>query len=111
MKALNCLEPEDRQNHLVVCVSRLKSFEDSQKMSTENLEKEKLKLHGTLILQVVLDFNKPIKIVNSVLNTDSGDLKKLFCNTMGSHIVDSYVRSQYVGEKSREKLVKKLQVI
>lgn len=110
MATLNCLEPTERQNQFVLCMSRLSSFEDIQSMSNENLHKEKLSLHGTLILQLILDFNKPIKIVNSILSMEVEDLKNLFSNSMGSHIVDSYVKSSFVGEKSREKLIKKLQV-
>lgn len=110
MQALNCFEPEERQNHLVLCLSRLIPYEKNCEMSNENLQKEKLNLHGTLILQLLLEFNKPIKTINSMLNMQSEDVKNLFCNTMGSHIVDSFVKSSFVGEKSREKLIRKLQV-
>ncbi|KAJ8925549.1 hypothetical protein NQ315_009389 [Exocentrus adspersus] len=108
MKSLDCLEPEDRQKHLVICLCRLCKFESTEKVSNDNLLKDKLNLHGTLILQVMLDFNKPIKIVNSILSMDQQDLKKLFSNSMGSHITDSFVKGAYVGEKSREKLVRKM---
>lgn len=79
-------------------------------MPTDSLEKDKLNLHGTLTIQLMLEFNKPIKIVNSILNMDGNELKNLFLNTMGSHIVDSFVTSAFVGEKSREKLVRKMKV-
>lgn len=107
MKALHCFEPEEKQNKFILCACKFSKYENLQDM---NLEKEKLNLHGTLIVQLLLDFNKPIKIVNSLLNMETVDLKNLFMNTMGSHIVDSYVKSKYVGEKSREKLIRKLQV-
>ncbi|XP_045483377.1 nucleolar protein 9-like [Harmonia axyridis] len=110
MKAFNCLEPETRQSSLIICLARMKTFEDcaSSSLSNEELQKTRLNLHGTLILQILLEFNKPIKIVNSILEMDINNLKALMSNTQGSHIVDSFVRSTYVGEKSREKLVRKM---
>lgn len=108
MKSFNCFEPEDKQKHFVMCLCRFNKYEDVEKISNENLQKDKLSLHGTLILQVLLDFNKPIKIVNSILSMDQHDLKKLFCNSMGSHIADSFVKGLFVGEKSREKLIRKM---
>lgn len=107
---MDCLQPEERQKDFVLCVSRLIPYEKNIEISNKNLEKEKLSLHGTLIVQLVLEFNKPIKVINSVLSMESEDVKKLFSNTMGSHIVDSFVKSNFVGEKSRERLIKKLQV-
>ncbi|KAK9872390.1 hypothetical protein WA026_017848 [Henosepilachna vigintioctopunctata] len=106
LKGLNCLEPEERQSSMIRCIAKMQKFEDISK--EEDLQKTKLNLHGTLILQILLDFNKPIKIVNALLQMESKELKSLFSNTMGSHIVDSYVKSTFVGEKSREKLIWKM---
>lgn len=112
MKCFNCSEPESRQSSIAICLARMKTFEEitSSSLSNEDLQKSKLNLHGTLILQILLEFNKPIKIVNSLLEIDTNTLKALFSNTMGSHIVDSFVKSTFVGEKSREKLVRKMKV-
>lgn len=110
MKCLNCLEPEERQQYFIVCMSRLTPYNTETLKSSDNLSKEKLSLQGTLMLQTMLDFNKPIKIVNSMLSMDTNTLKNLFSNSMGSHIVDSFVKSLFVGEKSREKLVRKMTV-
>lgn len=110
MKSLNCLEPEERQRHFIICLCRLTPYDTKNPISNENLLQEKLNLQGTLMLQLMLEFNKPIKLVNGILSMDTNDLKNLFSNTMGSHIVDSYVKSLFVGEKSREKLVRKMKV-
>ncbi|XP_060536654.1 nucleolar protein 9 [Cylas formicarius] len=109
MKSLNCFEPEERQQQFVMCMCRLVPFSKGfQKVSNENLHKEQLSLQGTLMLQVMLEFNKPIKLVNIILNMDTVDLKNLFSNSMASHVVDSFVQSPYIGEKSREKLLRKM---
>ncbi|CAG9762851.1 unnamed protein product [Ceutorhynchus assimilis] len=105
IKSLNCSESEQQ---FIMSVSRLTPYNPSNAISNENLAKDKLNLQGTLMLQQMLEFNKPIKIVNSLLNMDLMDLKNLFSNSMGSHIVDSYVTSPFVGEKSREKLTRKM---
>jgi nucleolar protein 9 len=108
MKSLDCFDPEERQNDFVLCLSKFTTFEKYKMESQENLQKDKLNLHGTLILQLLLEFNKPIKIVNGILNMEQNLLKALFSNTMGSHVVDSFVKSVFVGEKSRERLVRKM---
>jgi len=68
-------------------------------------------LHGSLILQAMLKFNKPIKIVNSLLNMNIDELLQLLNDPKGSRILDAFLDSEYVGEKSREKLYKKLKGI
>ncbi|KAK5647264.1 hypothetical protein RI129_002156 [Pyrocoelia pectoralis] len=109
MKVYDCYEPDARQSSIVLCLCKNLKYDDLKNHKEEDLQNAKLNLHGTLIVQLMLEYNKPIKIVNSILDIDSTDLKKLFCNRMGSHIADVYVKSQYVGEKSRDKLLKKLQ--
>lgn len=108
MKCLNCAEPKENEKYFVLCMSRFKNLEETKKLSNENLQTEKLNLHGTLCVQVMLEFNKPIKIVLSILDMDVNDLKNLFSNSMGSHIINSYVDSEFIGEKNREKLVRKM---
>ncbi|XP_022913742.2 nucleolar protein 9 [Onthophagus taurus] len=109
MKSLHCSESEDKEKSFIICLCKLINYETLQNTKTTNLEKEKLNLHGTLILQNILEFNKPIKIINLILDMELGDLKGLFSNTMGSHIVDSFMKSKFIGEKSRERLIRKLQ--
>ncbi|KAB0804765.1 hypothetical protein PPYR_01735 [Photinus pyralis] len=109
MKVYECYEPESRQLSIVLCLCKNLKYDDLNDRKGEDLQSAKLNLHGTLMVQLMLEFNKPIKIINSILDIDSIDLRKLFCNRMGSHIADIYVKSQYVGEKSRDKLFKKLQ--
>jgi len=67
-----------------------------------------LNLHGSLILQAMLKFNKPIKIVNSLLNMSTDELLRLLNDPKGSRVLDAFLDSEYVGEKSRDKLYKKL---
>lgn len=111
MKTLDCFDTEEKQNKFAVCLSKFTTYENISKLNLQNLDKEKLNLHGTLLIQLILDFNKPIKMINSLLSLDTNELKSLISNTMGSHIVDSYMKSTYVGEKSRERFIRKLQVI
>ncbi|KAI4467168.1 nucleolar protein 9 [Holotrichia oblita] len=102
-------ESEDKQTDLLICLCKFVNYGLLQELNIQNYEKEKFNLHGTLIVQHILEFNKPIKFVNAILGMDTADLKGLFSNTMGSHLVDSYMTSKFIGEKSREKLIRKLQ--
>ena len=110
MKLLHCDEPNERQNCVVPLVATLKTFEDYLKIKNKNETKAKvpLNLHGSLSIQAMLRFNKPIKIVNSLLNTDTEELCQLLEDPKGSRIVDAFMDAQFIGEKSREKLAKNL---
>lgn len=110
MECLDCHTPEERQKSFALCISRFQSYDEIQNKDAGNLQREKLNLHGTLILQFVLEFNKPIKVVNSILSIENTQLCQLLSNSMGCHIADSFVKSSFIGEKSRDKLIKKLQV-
>lgn len=66
-------------------------------------------LHGSLILQRIFNFNKPIKIVQSLLDMKPQDVADIFCDDKGSRIADAYLESKFIGEKSREKLIKQLE--
>lgn len=80
--------------------------------SMEKLDFETAKIyrHGCLILEELLNFKKPIQIVNSILELPDSHLVKLLCDPKGSYVTDAFIKSTYVGEKSRTKLFKKLQV-
>ncbi len=67
-------------------------------------------LHGSLLLQEVLRFNKPIKAVSSLLALGARDLRLLLSDPCGSRVADAFMDSPHVGEKSREALVKALKV-
>ena len=85
-------------------------------------------LHGSLILQQLLHYNKPIKLVRSCLQLPAARLAQLLADPRGCHVTDSFMSrsgrgntlititnnvylplcSSTVGEKSREGLVKSL---
>ncbi|KAL1115354.1 hypothetical protein AAG570_007384 [Ranatra chinensis] len=116
-KAFDCWEPEPRQNHFAVCVLRMKPYgevtksaavESGDNVEDNNRTKPSVNIHGSLIVQAMLRFKKPIKVINSLLSTDANELCDILCDPKGSHVVDNYTTSEYVGEKSRERLVNKL---
>ncbi|KAH8418365.1 hypothetical protein KR222_004049 [Zaprionus bogoriensis] len=65
-------------------------------------------LHGSLITQHLLQFNKPIFLVNCILDLPAEQLAQVFNTPNGSHIVDAFMQSKYIGEKSRERLIRQL---
>jgi hypothetical protein len=62
-----------------------------------------------LIAQEILHFNKPIKLVNSIMASDSEKLCQILSDPRGCHITDAFMTSPTIGEKSRESLIKTLQ--
>uniref|UniRef100_A0A2M4ASG8 Putative rna-binding protein n=1 Tax=Anopheles triannulatus TaxID=58253 RepID=A0A2M4ASG8_9DIPT len=71
--------------------------------------KPKIHIHGSLILQAILEFNKPIKFVTALLEMDAERLTEILRDPRGSFIANAFIRSRFVGEKSREKMVRHLE--
>lgn len=63
--------------------------------------------HGSLLLQTLFQFKKPISIVENLLSVDTNKLKEILLDPKGSYIVDAYVSSKTIGEKSRDRLIHK----
>jgi len=94
------------------CAEKGKEREFFQRVLTltpkGSYESKTTSLHGSLILQCLLKFKKPIKIINGLLDLGGEALKVMLCDPRGSHLADALIDSEYVGEKSRERLVKTL---
>jgi hypothetical protein len=41
---------------------------------------------------------------------NTGDLKTMLTDLKGCHVMDAFMKSEFVGEKSRDRIIKKLQV-
>lgn len=108
IKLLKCDTSTEEQTQLVWCIVTLKNPDQLKAMPNNS---RPLNLHGSLIIQAILNFNKPIKIANSLLEMNNEELLQLFSDPKGSRILDAFMDSKYIGEKSREKLCKKLQGI
>lgn len=83
------------------CLIKLKPYEVTQADNSAFVH-----LHGSLIVQHILRFNKPIFLVNCILDTPAEQLVIIFNTPNGSHIVDAFLQSKYIGEKSREKFIR-----
>lgn len=110
MKTLHCYEPSQHQLKVVPLLSYLSTRESYEEatQSVANSAPLSVNLRGSLIIQELLNFNKPIKIVNSILDMDANELKTLLCDPRGCHITDSFMLSSTIGEKSRDGLIKVL---
>lgn len=108
IKLLKCDTSTENQTQLIWCIVTLKNSVQLKAMPNNS---RPLNLHGSLIIQAILNFNKPIKIANSLLEMNNEELLQLFSDPKGSRILDAFMDSKYIGEKSREKLCKKLQGI
>lgn len=107
LKVLHC-ESNDRQNRMASCIAGLKTYEQLESLRNGDDTKPVVSLHGSLTVQAILRFNKPIKLVNSLLEMEGEEFVRLLEDPRGSRIVDAFMDSKFIGEKSREKLAKKL---
>jgi nucleolar protein 9 len=64
--------------------------------------------HGLMVLQQMLYFNKPIKLVQNLMELKKDDLVHVLSDKKGSFVADAFCASKFVGEKSRDKLIKHL---
>ncbi|GFR13054.1 nucleolar protein 9 [Trichonephila clavata] len=99
MQCLQCATPETKQIQLV---PRLLGFKvcDQPEIS--------ICLQGSLLVQAILKFHKPIKVVNSILNMKPQDLAFLASHVQGCHVFHAFFSSNSVGEKSKDKLIQSL---
>lgn len=99
--ALDCLQPKEKSDKFALLTLKLKPYSVAKEDKTNFIH-----IHGAVILQAMLKFNKPIKLVQCILDMKNEELAEIFCSPKGSHIVDAFMESQFVGEKSREKLIR-----
>jgi len=100
MKVLHCSEKQELLAPLLAHLVTLECWSEG--------EHPPVHLHGSLALQQLLLFTKPIKVVRSLLDLGSAQLAALLGDPRGCHITDSFLTSKHVGEKSREGLVRGL---
>lgn len=98
--ALHCLSPKERADKTALLILKLKPYEIAIEDKSNFVH-----LHGSVILQTILKFNKPIKLIQSLMEIKNDVLAAIFCTPIGSHVVDAFVQSKFIGEKSREKLI------
>lgn len=67
-------------------------------------------IHGSVILQTLLRFQKPIEIISALVGCENEKLVPLLMTTKGSYVVDAFFQAPFVGEKSKIKFMRKFQV-
>ncbi|XP_045540451.1 nucleolar protein 9 [Papilio machaon] len=102
---LKCTEDGAQKYFSVLCL-RLQPLDkvDVNKLSEEYF----IHIHGSIILQTILDFQRPTKAISSVLSLSGEELLVVLSDAKGCHVADALCTGQFVGVKSRDKLVKKL---
>lgn len=100
---LDCAQPKERSDKFIILTLKLKPFKIAME-DTSNF----IHIHGALILESMLQFNKPIKLVQCMLDMKNTELSEIFCSPKGSHVVDAFMQSKSIGEKSREKLIRQM---
>lgn len=91
----------DRPKSFFVCLAKLKPFDLLQQD-----QRNYVSIYGSLIIQDFLQFNKPIMLVNSILETSVEELNRILQLPNGCFIADTFLTSPSIGEKSREKFIK-----
>ncbi|OWR41695.1 hypothetical protein KGM_213376 [Danaus plexippus plexippus] len=99
---LNCSEAEPKR-FIIQCL-RLVPLSDKT-MDTTNYF---IHVHGSVIVQTMLGFQRPAKLVSSILELSSEELVYILCDPKGCHIADAFTTQNLVGVKARDKMVWKL---
>ncbi|KAJ2938927.1 hypothetical protein O0L34_g17738 [Tuta absoluta] len=103
--ALKCSE-QSQQKYFSVCCLRLLPVDriDVKKLDTEYF----IHVHGSVILQTILDFQRPAKAVQGLLELSTEQLMIILNDAKGCHVADALCKGQCVGVKARDKLVWRL---
>lgn len=106
MMCLQCYEPIERQDLLIPL---LLGFERYDKY----ILKKSLKvcLQGSLVVQAILKFHKPMKAIKSILSMLPEEIEFLSGHIQGCHVLNAYFGSVTVGDKNKEKLLLHLQPV
>ena len=67
-------------------------------------------LHGSLLLQALLKFRDAKAVSRSVLKMSTEELVRLSCDPQGSHVITTFISSETVPVKKKERLMRKLEV-
>jgi len=97
--ALHCSDSQDQLAHCLAHMVTKDTVSEEGKVFSVHL-------HGSLALQQLLLFSKPIKVVRSLLSMTPPQLSSLFGDPRGCHIADIFMTSKTIGEKSRDGLLK-----
>ncbi|XP_046973540.1 nucleolar protein 9 [Vanessa cardui] len=101
-KALNCSDAENQKHFPVQCLKMLP-------LGTGDDKKDYfINVHGSVVMQTILDFQRPAKPVSALLELSPEELLYIFSDPKGCHVADALCRGQFVGVKARDKLVWKL---
>ena len=66
--------------------------------------------HGAMLLKVLFDFQKPSKLVKSLLSLSLEEVLILANDPMGSHAFEAFLKSRSVPSDDKNTLIQKLQV-
>ncbi|CAG5013448.1 unnamed protein product [Parnassius apollo] len=103
--ALKCGDEQNQRYFAVLCLRLL----PLERVDVTKLDQTYfINIHGSVILQTILDFQRPTKAVASLLELSAEDLMVILSDVKGCHVADAFCKGQCVGVKSRDKLIKKL---
>lgn len=106
--ALECTAAENHKYFILLC-ARLLPLNRIDMSKVE--EPYFINIHGSVVLQTMLSFQRPKKVIDSLLAMSQRGILNLFCDAKGCHIADSLFEGQFVGVKSREYLTRRLKVL
>ncbi|XP_028169857.1 nucleolar protein 9 [Ostrinia furnacalis] len=103
--ALECSTEAGQKYFSVACLRLL----PLSRLDTSQLHEDYfIHVHGSVMLQSILEFQRPAKAVNSLLELSAEELLVVLQDAKGSHVADAFCRSACVGGKARDKLVWRL---
>nr|KAG5704498.1 hypothetical protein BaRGS_003809 [Batillaria attramentaria] len=115
MEAFHCKEPEHRQQAFPKLVSSFTAYEvyfkvdeDTGKAEEETALTGPVNMHGSLLLQQLLQFDKPKFVAPAIAALKPAEVCVLCCDPAGSHVMDVFFSSHTVLEKNKDILLKKL---
>lgn len=103
-KAYTC-RTEDKLDKFVICLATNTQFKELQE--TYDFRAFDLNIHGTVMIQLLCEYQDPQIVVNGFLAMPSEQLLALFANRKGCYMADSYFKSETIDREAKKRMFKK----
>ncbi|XP_037085448.1 nucleolar protein 9-like [Pollicipes pollicipes] len=97
-------ESAERAPQLAPCVLYRTTWTEFQRLQGR-LASVEIAMDGSLLLQAMLKFSKPTKLITSFLSLRADQLVAVLQSPAGSHVIDALVTSQHMGDKGKTRLL------
>ncbi|XP_043220589.1 nucleolar protein 9-like [Amphibalanus amphitrite] len=100
-------ESADRSSLLAPCLLYRCTWTEFARIQHQ-LTSVEISMDGSLLVQALLKFSKPTKLISSLLSLRADQLSAIIQSPAGSHVIDVLMTSPHMGDKGKSRLLESL---